>query len=302
MSYRVWVHEPPESVSDDDVLSLVRAHWLAAVEQVQHLPVGYGGWHWEADTLDGPALFVTLDPPEWHDATSIEAAYAGAASLSRRLEFVHAPLLSTSGCFTVPLADGWLSCTRWLVGSRPSSFTAEAVDLVHQLHAASPPVGIPVWEPGVERDLVDELRDWTATAWDGGPHGEDARSAVHSALDILTEDLATYARLLDRLDPARYVTTHGEPGVHNQWRTHDGILRIIDWESIRLAPPERDLLGDVGKHIGGDPELIELFRLDWKLSEIRSYSDWLRGPHVDDGDTRVGLETLMRELVSQPIA
>ncbi len=90
--------------------------------------------------------------------------------------------------------------------------------------------------------------------------------------------------------------------MHNQWRTHDGILRIIDWESIRLAPPERDLLGDVGKHIGGDPELIELFRLDWKLSEIRSYSDWLRGPHVDDGDTRVGLETLMRELVSQPIA
>lgn len=294
--YPVSVHERPESVTDDQVLNLVCSHWLEPVKQVQHLAVGYGGWHWRADTLDGPALFVTLDPPQWHDATSIEAAYGGADSLSRRLEFVHAPLSSTSGRFTVPLGDCWLSCTRWLVGTRPASFTAEAADLVRRLHAASPPAVIPAWEAMVQQDLVDELRDWTATAWDGGPHGEDARSAVRSALDVLTGDLSTYALLLDRLDPARYVTTHGEPGVHNQWRTQHGTLKVIDWESIRLAPPERDLLGDVGKHIRGDPKLVELFRLDWKLSEIRSYSDWLRGPHVDDRDTRVSLKALKSEL------
>jgi spectinomycin phosphotransferase len=155
-----------------------------------------------------------------------------------------------------------------------------------------------VWVAAVEDDLVDELRDWTATVWGHGPHGEDARSAVRASLGTLAGDLARYRRLLERLDRASYVTTHGEPGVHNQWRTQDGSLKVIDWETIRLAPAERDLLGDVGKHIRGDLELVELFRLDWKLSEIRSYSDWLRGPHHDDADTRVALDALKSELAS----
>jgi len=289
------MYERPADVTDEQVLDLVRQHWDEQVEQVEHVAVGYGAWHWLARTADGPSLFCSLDPPEWHTAESLEASYAGAAALAERLEFVHAPQRTHDGRLTVPLGHRWLSATPYLDGTRPEAMTEEAAALVRRLHAAEPPEGIPVWAPAVRPDLVDELRSWVAEPWDG-PLGEPAREAVAAELDRLGEALARYLHLTERLDPATYVTTHGEPAPHNQWRTADGRLLLLDWETIRLAPAERDLLGGVGDLVPGDPDLVRLFRLEWSLDEIRSYSDWLRGPHPDDQDTRTALAALRDEL------
>lgn len=92
------------------------------------------------------------------------------------------------------------------------------------------------------------------------------------------------------------MATHGEPHVHNQWRTADGRLLLIDWETLRLAPPERDLGGGIAELLPHDPAMLRLFRLEWHLSEICSFSDWLRGPHEDDADTRTALRALAHEL------
>jgi len=59
----------------------------------------------------------------------------------------------------------------------------------------------------------------------------------------------TCGRLLDRYDvlanaarrrPERAVLTHGEPHPGNTMLTAGG-WRLIDWDTVLIAPPERDL-------------------------------------------------------------
>lgn len=296
------MNEPPLSVTTDEVLDLVRQEWSPQVTSLVHLPVGFGGWHWRADLAGVPAFFVTLDQPLWHDAVTAEATYAGAAELGRSLDFVLAPLVSARGTVTVPCGTTWLSCTPWVPGTTPSRFGADAAGHLRRLHATPPPAGLSRWEPQVDPGLVDLLRDWTQSSWGDGPHGEPARAAVLAGLPAVDAGLAAYLPLSDRVDPADAVVTHGEPDVHNQWRTDGGRLLLLDWETLRLAPRERDLLNEGARHIEHDPHLLELFRLEWQLSEVQGYAEWLRGPHTDDADTRTALAGLQQELSGLPRA
>ncbi|KUG59277.1 hypothetical protein AVL62_06240 [Serinicoccus chungangensis] len=295
------VHEPPRSVTADQVLSQVRSLWDSRVVGVQHLAVGFGAWHWRADVPGGdghpqPGYFVSLDPPWWHSAATLEATYAAAASLGETLAFVHPCVRTSTGRFTSRAGDGSLSLTSWVPGHRPGSLGPEAVRALADLHASRPPEGILTWEPSVGPDLVDHLSEWTRSAWTDGPLGEAARDAVRAGAADVRRGLADYLRLVERLDPHTYVPTHGEPGVHNLWRADDGRLLLLDWETLRLAPPERDVVAGYASAIPHDPALLHLFRLEWQLGEVGSYSAWLRGPHDDDEDTRTALGGLRAEL------
>ena len=290
------MHDRPTHVLDATVLSLVRTHLDDEVTAVEHVPVGFGAWHWRADGASGPRLFVTLDPPTpRHAAGTLEDTYAVAHALGRDLPFVHAPVPTTSGAFTIPCGGDLLSATRWLPGRRPERFGPEAAALVRALHDADPP-GLRAWTPLVGGDLVERLEGATSSQWRSGPFGEEARLAIRSRLGAVGAWLADYLDLCAGLDPSAYVATHGEPGVHNQWLTDDG-LRIIDWESLLLAPPERDLLSpDAASLVPHDPDRRRLFDLEWRLSEIDAYAEWLRDPHVGNDDDRTALGGLHHEL------
>lgn len=212
------------------------------------------------------------------------------------LVFVLAPLVSARGTATVPCGTTWVSCTPWVPGTTPSRFGSAAARHLRLLHATPPPAGLARWEPQGSPDLVDLLRDWTRSSWADGPHGESACAAVLAGLPAVGAGLTAYLPLSDRVDPADAVVTHGEPDVHNQWRTDGGRLLLLDWESMRLAPRERDLLNEGSRHIKHDPHLLKLFRLEWQLTEVHSYAEWLRGPHLDDADTRTALAGLRQEL------
>ena len=290
------MHEPPQDVSTDEVLQRVRTLWDPEVTALEHLAVGFGGWHWRADARGEPRWFVTLDPPLWHTAESAEATYAAAASHAATQTCVHASVPSAQARYTSTLGAGWLSLTPWVTGRRPTTIDADAVRAVRDLHAAPAPEGILTWEPAVRPELVDELGAWTAEPWTAGPLGEPARRALRAGLADVGCGLTAYLRLLDRLDPSAYVPTHGEPGVHNQWRADDGRLLLLDWETLRLAPRERDVLAGYADLLPHDPALLDLVRLEWQLSEVGSYAEWLRGPHQDDADTRTALGGLREKL------
>ena len=86
------------------------------------------------------------------------------------------------------------------------------------------------------------------------------------------------------------MVTHGETHTRNQLRTADGI-RFVDWESLKLAPRERDLATLVqagyGVRVGADPAMVELFDLEWRLSEIDEYAHWFAAAaHRDATTTR----------------
>jgi len=297
---------PPEDVRDADVLHVVRRHWLPAATAATHLAVGFGAHHWAID--DGRAddggrrLFVTLDGAvSRHSAASLEATYAAAAALARAgVPGVWPPIPSRWGPFTVPLGSGRLSVTRWLDGRHPSAEDAvEIGSILAVLHRTPAPLGVVEWAPAVDADLPEVLRTRTATPWTAGPFGEQARAAVLARLD----DIGTWTRRYVELAAhalehrSTWVLTHGEPGAHNQLVTAGGRW-LLDWESLAVTPRERDLHAVPGMDgmPPADEEMIELFALDWRLSEIELYARQLSGPHTDSTDDRTALDDLLDEL------
>lgn len=294
------------------MLAAVNQAWAPQADRVEHLPIGFGAHHWAASHGPDRLLFVTFDGLEpRHTAASLESAYRGAACLAAQgLEFVLASVPATTGTFTVPLADGALSATPWRDGGSAAnphsdaSKAAESARMLARLHARTPPPDIPRWEPLVPPDFAIALDRRTATAWRSGPYGERARLALRERLVDIGRWSATYHLLAAEPDPRTWVATHGEPHAGNMIRTGDGPL-LIDWESLKLAPRERDFatLLETGLEwlsIYGPEEpdwhMVELFDLEWRLDEISSYADWLYAPHPGIESDKVAIEGLLEEL------
>jgi spectinomycin phosphotransferase len=294
------VREPPVGVADADVLAAVGRHWDDEIHRVEHLPVGFGAHHWAAYAGERPRLFVTLDRLEpKRTAERLEAAYAGAVALhDAGLEFVLASVPTREGRLTVALAHGALSCTPWREG-RPDgpldvTWTTNAL---RRLHAADPPRDLPPWQPLVAADLAETTAALTGEPWGPGPYAERARDAVRRHLDDLARWTARYHHLAEVARDHTWVATHGEPDNGNQLLTVDGRV-LVDWESLKLAPCELDLrtLVDAGAETGADPEMLELFDLEWRLDEVGQYAGWFAAPHSGTADDEIAFGGLLHEL------
>src|SRR5262249_25249195 len=87
------------------------------------------------------------------------------------------------------------------------------------------------------------------------------------------------------------VVTHGEAHRANVLRTDEG-LALVDWDTVALAPPERDLWfavddGAAAAALGAEVNEVALdyFRLAWDLKDVAEYLNVLRGPHCENDDT-----------------
>jgi spectinomycin phosphotransferase len=103
---------------------------------------------------------------------------------------------------------------------------------------------------------------------------------------------------------AGVVVTHGEPHPGNLLRTRAG-LTLIDWDTVALARPERDLwmIADAEPGGGGrrlvaryqeqtgitlDPEALVAYRRLWALADLAAFTRRLRGEHHEGADARQG--------------
>jgi spectinomycin phosphotransferase len=95
-----------------------------------------------------------------------------------------------------------------------------------------------------------------------------------------------------------WVVTHGEPGSANVIRTRGGSMHLIDWDTVAVAPRERDLVlildGSaevlaVYQRTAGPvtprPAALELFTLWWALADICEFVQLFRHLHDDSADT-----------------
>ncbi|KUJ69430.1 aminoglycoside phosphotransferase [Streptomyces albus subsp. albus] len=300
---------PPSFIDNEAIARAVATHWLPEVAGVDYLPWGFGAHHWRVAGA-GSTLFVTLDQLEpRHTAASLEAAYAGAAALAATgMDAVCAPLPARSGRFTVDVGAGVLSVTPWLDGRSPTEaeareprHVAQVMDALAALHRAAPPDGLRYWAPRVGPEFADELRAHTAQPWTSGPLAEQARSALAARQGAIRGWTSRYHELADIASSHRdsWVPTHGEPHNDNQVVGARG-LKLVDWESLALAPRERDyadlLDTGAGDRLAPDPAMVELFSLDWRLSEIDEYARWFAGPHTGTDDDRTALAGLYEEL------
>ena len=142
--------------------------------------------------------------------------------------------------------------------------------------------------------------------WVGGPFSEPARQA----LARYASDVAELLALADRLaaDLARrgdtWVVTHGEPHAGNVMRAGESRL-LVDWDTVALGPPERDLWMVVGDTADEatiyadatghelDHTAVDFFRLAWDLEDLAGYISVLRSPHRHSNDTVKAYEAVI---------
>jgi spectinomycin phosphotransferase len=298
------VLEPPPEVGDADLLAEVRRAWDPDVDRVSYLAVGFGAHHWAAYVGAERTLFVTYDRTAGRNDgfPELEAAYDGAVTLrDRGLEFVIAPLRGRAGRVLVPFARGALSCTPWRDGTSEEPLDlAWTIAALRRLHATAPPTGLVRWRPKVGPDLAETLASSTARGWGPGPYADAARAGVLGRLDDTARWTERYHHLAGVARARPWVATHGEPHSDNQLLTADGRF-LIDWDTLRLAPAEVDLRvlvenGARPDDVGADPEMLELFDLEWRLDEINQYAAWFAAPHTGSRDDEIAFGGLLHEL------
>ncbi|ARX89149.1 phosphotransferase [Streptomyces alboflavus] len=284
-----------------------------------YAPVGFGDYHWYVTGDDGRDWFVTVSDLE-HKAhceadpatalTGLRRAMDTALTLRTRedLRFVVAPVAAADGGSVVPLDTRYALTVFPQVTGRTGDFGDPLGDtdrdrvlaLLARLHDRTPPDTTPATtlEPAGLTGVHAALDDLTGT-WSGGPYAEPARRLLAAHAAPLRAALAHFDALADRVrrSGAPLVVTHGEPHPGNLIQG-DGGYRLVDWDTVGLALPERDLslLADEPAalaHYTGltgrapDRAALALYRLRWSLLDVAEFTEWFRGPHEGTDDTQV---------------
>jgi spectinomycin phosphotransferase/16S rRNA (guanine(1405)-N(7))-methyltransferase len=324
----------------------LHANWGIAVAEMSYLPVGWGSHHWEVADSGGARWFVSVDELENKRLTGSESLDAGFARLRASLRA--ALDLQRAGCefvvAPVPAGeDGAVSATRdgpWPAGNgEPVVRTGErfALAVYPFVDGESFAWGdaSPEWRLGMlgmvaavhtapgrarRHALTEEFavpfRDQleAACAGDGvagcGPYARPAGALIREHAAAIGGLLRRYDDLVNfaRTGSDRAVLTHGEPHPGNTMLTAGG-WRLIDWDTVLVAPPERDLWsldpGDgsvldaytAATGVRPVPELLELYRLGWDVKDIAYDVARFRRPHAESADdvkTWEGLSSLVR--------
>jgi spectinomycin phosphotransferase len=308
------VRDRPEGITERDVARALADGWGLAAWTLEYAPVGGGSYHWVAAAaggVPGERRFVTvddLDDKGWLGRTrpavlaGLRAAMDAATTLRRRagLGFVVAPEPASTGDTVRPVGDRHaVAVFPFLTGTPgdwdeplPAPERDELIAMLAALHAADPgSVRLPRFEAGISwrGDLETALGE-LGQPWAGGPYAEPARELLAGAARTVRRQLDALDRWAARLAAAEVVITHGEPHPGNVVHSAAGLL-LIDWDTVALAPPERDLWSVAtgsgeevrryteltGRRV--DPAVLEFYRLRWALDDLSCFLRDLRAPH-----------------------
>jgi hypothetical protein len=309
----------PGDVADDMLRDALRDGWNLAATSLAYQAVGFGSHHWLVRTADSGRLFVTVDDlaakarsaADTADAAfgRLERAFATALSLRRDagLDFVVAPIPAADGRIVARLAARYSLVVHPYVAhchaGRDGEFTTSAdrlavLDQLIMLHGAraESPVADDFVVPRVAE--LTAAMGQTGAPWRAGPYGPLARDLLAAHAADLTRLLAAYDRLAAQVArrTARLVITHGEPHSANVLETPGGFV-MVDWESVLLAPPERDLWAlaetdasvpaayAAATGVGIDSDALALYRMWYDLAEIAAYVSLFRERHGETADT-----------------
>ena len=307
---------------DLDVSELERTvflGWGITAVSSHYVPEGGGSHHWTFIDVHGVTHFVTvddLDDKTWigddRDVVFHGVVQALRTSVALRqeagLEFVLAPVLTADGATSVRVSDRYaVSVFPFLEGVshrfgryQDAALRTRALALVASLHSASSAAEhiAPHHVLGFNGQTeIAELLDGPSTRWDRGPFGETARRSLLAHAEGLSELVARFDALAERTAASRAATvvTHGEPHAANLMKVNDELV-LIDWDTVGLAPPERDLWmvvhdkSDIahyerltGRRV--DVDVLTLYDLRWFLDDLGSAARMFRAPHVVNADT-----------------
>jgi aminoglycoside phosphotransferase (APT) family kinase protein len=299
----------PEGLTDEAVGAALATGWAVQPAAIEYRAVGFGSYHWAVTGRDGARWFVTADDLSQrlrHAGDTRAAAFArlraalatARAAADAGLPFVVAPVPGCGGDVLRLVGEEWALAVYPLVTGQTHDFgdtlaesdRAAVVRLLATLHDVT-------CESTLAEDFTFpfEPLDGLAVRWENGPYGERARRLLNRH----ARDLASLLERRDRLAARgrtrqdRMVLTHGEPHPGNLIRSPAGWL-LVDWDTALVAPPERDLwlIGEplrytrlTGREVL--PEMLDYYRLNWRLTDIAMAAARFRGPHSGSADDRV---------------
>ena len=320
--------EQPGHIDQRELARILHEQWDLAPGRLCHLPVGFGDHHWELTGAAGGRWFITVAELAggWR-GTSPAAGYADLrASMEtvialRRsgLEFAVAPVPAAGGQALAPLGDGNAVTVFPYIDGASGDFGAglpegdrfALIGVLARLHGATPLARrtalarspIPASRPALEAALGE-----LGQPWSGGPYSEPTRRLLARHTTRLGRALARFDELVlaaAKSGPA--VITHGEPHPGNIMRG-GGRLLLIDWDTVGLALPERDLWLAAGDDAGAAARYAELtgrgvsgaamdlYRLRWSLDDIALAVRDFRAPHGQNEDTGLMWEAITEEI------
>lgn len=317
--YREPVLAPPAGLPEAALVAALERSWGITPASIGYRPFGWGSHHWEVAGQDGSRWFVTADELEtkrWAASDTLAAAFArlrAALATARELRdcgrsFVVAPVPAADGeplarlgvmlaVAVYPFIEG--ESFRWGEFSSPEhrNSVLRMLVAVHTAPAAAARHGLADdFILQCREDLEAACRPETKAAGPG-PYARPVTALIRRHAASLLDLLARYDGLVAqaRSAPGRAVLTHGEPHPGNTMLTGDGWL-LIDWDTVLLAPPERDLWsldpGDgsvlaayaAATGITPRPSLLDLYRLRWDLTDIALEVSRFRRPHAGDAN------------------
>jgi spectinomycin phosphotransferase len=326
------VRSLPDDFDPGALVAALAEGWDFDVENAAYAAVGGGSYHWFVTDVTGRRGFVTvddLDQKPWLGDTrdkvfdGLARAFNTAVALRESgLGFVIAPI-PTNHAETVrrvgpryvvalfPFVDGQAG----VFGQYNETERTAILRMLADLHAATWTVSSVANRMGLDipgRQSLESALDDVNQPWSAGPLSEGARQALARHASDVAEMLALADRLAADVARSRgnWVVTHGEPHAGNIMRTRSGYV-LIDWDTVALGPPERDLwmlAGDdavemtIDSSATGhqlDPAALHYFRLRWDLADIASFIDLLRSPHPHNEDSVRAFDNLRSGLLTR---
>jgi spectinomycin phosphotransferase/16S rRNA (guanine(1405)-N(7))-methyltransferase len=279
---------------------------------------------------DGTRWFATVDElvtkrQTWSEPLDavlgrLRAALGAAHALrSAGLGFVVAPVPNCDGDVAGRLGDGLAIALYPFVEGEPFGW-GEFSSLEHRhavlqmltaVHRCTSAAAI-----APRDDFLIPLRDELEAAIDVDADVPDYGPYAHATSELLTRNSTSVRRWLDHYDglvsAARatpFVLTHGEPHPGNTIRSDDGWV-LVDWDTARMAPPERDLWsldsrdGSVlrayaeATGVTPDRDVLDLYRQRWDLADLAVDVARFRRPHTDSADDNKTWE-ILTELIER---
>ncbi|MGP4110313.1 phosphotransferase [Streptomyces sp. 4N509B] len=332
----------PADIDDAALVEALRGGWGLTVPEggLRYAPVGFGDHHWQAVDAAGTRWFVTVAARR--DGLLRALGVAAWLADEAGLDFVVAPVPTRDGAPLRPLGERHSVALYPFVEGEPGEFgdvvtaprRAELVALLAELHhttrrlpgggpgGRAPGPLVPVLDPPVLDPAVLAGRPALTAAlaaldrpWSGGPYAEPARALLaRHGTAALHGALARFDALAARVaaEGGAPVLTHGEPHPGNVLRVPGRRPLLIDWDTVALAPPERDLWllapegGDAERAVRQAYEAatgravygpaLDLHRLRWDLVDIAEFLDVLRSPHRASADTELAFTGLAAAL------
>jgi spectinomycin phosphotransferase len=317
----------PDGIDERELSCALQDHWGLAPARLSYLPVGFGDHHWDLTDSAGNRWFVTVAGLSggWR-GTGPAAGYADLraamdtviALTGAGLEFVLTPVPTTGGRALAPLGSEhaitvfpYIDHASEDVGDEiPAREPIALIDMLARLHNATPQAArtAPVRGPDLAtRPVLEAALGELSQPWNGGPYSEPARRLLARHASFLGRALAGFDELArEAARSGTPVITHGEPHPGNILRSA-GRVYLIDWDTVGLALPERDLWDVVDTDSGEADRYAELtgrrvstaamrmYRMRWSLDEITLSLGEFRAPHEQSADTELTWATLAEE-------